>query len=105
MIKPENKPYQSVLAVLSVHLYGCDREINYLQRYDIGGGHKWSCSFSKASSRTLFFSNGGHGLRHSYAQERMDELKGLGLSRQVALETVSQELGHFRAEITEVYLR
>lgn len=82
-----------------------DREINYLQRYDIGGGHKWSCSFSKASSRTLFFSNGAHGLRHSYAQERMDELKGLGLSRQVALETVSQELGHFRAEITEVYLR
>ncbi|MBB1325655.1 site-specific integrase [Pseudoalteromonas sp. SR45-1] len=82
-----------------------DREINYLQRYDIGGGHKWSCSFSKASSRTLFFSNGGHGLRHSYAQERMDELKGLGFSRQIALETVSQELGHFRAEITEVYLR
>jgi hypothetical protein len=35
----------------------------------------------------------------------MDELKGLGLSRQVALETVSQELGHFRAEITEVYLK
>ncbi len=32
-----------------------DREINYLQRDDIGGGHKWSCSFSKASSRTLFF--------------------------------------------------
>ncbi|MDQ2045101.1 site-specific integrase [Pseudoalteromonas sp. 20-92] len=82
-----------------------DREINYLQRYDIGGGHKWSCSFSKASSRTLFFSNGGHGLRHSYAQERMAELKSLGLSRATALETVSQELGHFRAEITEVYLR
>lgn len=82
-----------------------DREINYLQRYDIGGGHKWSCSFSKASSRTLFFSNGGHGLRHSYAQERMNELKNLGLSRATALETVSQELGHFRAEITEIYLK
>ncbi|MBB1338757.1 site-specific integrase [Pseudoalteromonas sp. SR44-2] len=82
-----------------------DREINYLQRYDIGGGHKWSCSFSKASDRTLFFSNGGHGLRHSYAQERMLELKSLGLNRAVALETVSQELGHFRAEITEVYLK
>ncbi|WP_462167612.1 hypothetical protein [Pseudoalteromonas sp. GB43] len=82
-----------------------DREINYLQRYDIGGGHKWSCSFSKASCRTLFFSNGGHNIRHSYAQERMTELKSLGLSRANALETVSQELGHFRAEITEVYLR
>ena len=82
-----------------------DREINYLQRYDIGGGHKWSCSFSKASVRTLFFSNGGHGLRHSYAQERMNELKNLDFNRATALETVSQELGHFRAEITEVYLR
>ncbi|MBE0377722.1 hypothetical protein PPRY_a0285 [Pseudoalteromonas prydzensis ACAM 620] len=74
-----------------------------MQRYDIGGGHKWSCS--KASDRTLFFSNGGHGLRHSYAQERMNELKNFGLSRARALETESQELGHFRAEITEVYLR
>tara|TARA_Y100000780_G_scaffold173331_1_gene158442 strand:+ start:407 stop:514 length:108 start_codon:yes stop_codon:yes gene_type:complete len=35
----------------------------------------------------------------------MDELKKLGLGRATALETVSQELGHFRAEITEVYLR
>lgn len=82
-----------------------DREINYLQRYDIDNGHKWSCSFSKAPDRTLFFSNGGHGLRHSYAQERMTELKSLGLSRATVLETVSQELGHFRAEITEVYLK
>ncbi len=82
-----------------------DREINYLQRYDIGGGHKWSCSFSKASDRTLFFSNGGHGFRHSYAQERMAELRIFGLRRAIALETVSQELDHFRAEIIEVYLR
>ncbi|WP_232525483.1 hypothetical protein [Pseudoalteromonas sp. 1_2015MBL_MicDiv] len=81
-----------------------DREINYLQRYDIGGGHKWSCSFSKASNRVLFFSNGAHGLRHSYAQERMNELQKLGLSRLLALETVSQELGHFRAEITLAYI-
>ena len=35
----------------------------------------------------------------------MTELKSLGLNRAVALETVSQELGHFRAEITEVYLK
>ncbi|PKH93573.1 hypothetical protein CXF76_00535 [Pseudoalteromonas sp. 78C3] len=30
MIKPENKPYQSVLAVLSVHLYGCDKSYQQL---------------------------------------------------------------------------
>lgn len=81
-----------------------DREINYSQRYNIAGGKKWSDSFSKASNRTLLFSTGAHGLRHSYAQERMAELKSLGYKYETALETVSQEMGHFRAEITKVYL-
>ena len=81
-----------------------DRNINYLQRYDIGAGKQWSDSFSKASKRALFFSTGAHGLRHSYAQERMSELIALGHSRALALETTSQEMGHFRPEITEVYL-
>ncbi|TMP41292.1 integrase [Pseudoalteromonas citrea] len=81
-----------------------DRKINYLQLYDIAGGKKWSDSFSKASNRTLLFSTGAHGLRHSYAQERMVELKSLGFSYETALETVSQEIGHFRADITKVYL-
>ena len=35
----------------------------------------------------------------------MTELQNRGLTREQALETVSQELGHFRPEITEVYLR
>lgn len=81
-----------------------DRKINYLQRYDIGAGKRWSDSFSKASKRTLFFSTGAHGLRHSYAQERMRELMDIGFKRPLALEIVSQEMGHFRPEITEVYL-
>ncbi|WP_462150527.1 site-specific integrase [Pseudoalteromonas xiamenensis] len=81
-----------------------DRKINYLQRYDIAGGKKWSDSFQKASKRALLFSTGAHGLRHSYAQERMVELKTLGLKYETALKTVSIEMGHFRAEITEVYL-
>lgn len=82
-----------------------DRKINCLQRYDIGAGKRCSDSFSKASKRTLFFSTGTHGLRHSYAQERMSELIALGYYRAHALETVSQEMGHFRPRITEVYLR
>jgi len=81
-----------------------DREINYSQRYNVAGGKKWSDSFSKASNRALLFSTGAHGLRHSYAQERMVELKRLGLKYETALETVSQEMGHFRAEITYAYL-
>jgi integrase len=82
-----------------------DRDIKYTQRYDIGGGKNWSSSFSAAANRSLGWSRGAHGLRHTYAQERMNELQKLGLSRDKALETVSQELGHFRSGITEVYLR
>lgn len=82
-----------------------DRGVNYLQHYDIAGGKNWSNSFSAASSRALGWSRGGHGLRHSYAQERMNELQKRGLSQETTLETVSQELGHFRSEITKVYLR
>lgn len=52
-----------------------DRGVHYSQHYDIGGGRTWSQSFSSASKRELGFSNGAHGLRHSYAQERMNELQ------------------------------
>ena len=42
-------------------------------------------------------------MRHSYAQERMRELQRM-LLRSDALEVVSQELGHFRRDITLAYL-
>lgn len=81
-----------------------DRGVHYQSHYDIGGGQRWSNSVSAASERALGWSTGAHGLRHSYAQERMNELQ-YTLSRDRALETVSQEMGHFRPEITETYLR
>ncbi|MDF5533660.1 site-specific integrase, partial [Vibrio parahaemolyticus] len=52
-----------------------DRGVNYTSHYDINGGNRWSSSFTTASNRALNWSTGAHGLRHSYAQERMDELK------------------------------
>ena len=82
-----------------------DRGVHYTQHYAIGGGHTWSQSYSSASTRALGWSTGADGVRHSYAQSRMRELQNLGLMRDAALQTVSQELGHFRPEITEVYLR
>lgn len=82
-----------------------DRGIRYETRYDIGGGQAWSSSFGSASKRTLGWSTGAHGCRHSYAQVRMDELQGAGYRYADALSIISQELGHFRASITEVYLR
>ena len=82
-----------------------DRGVFYQQRYDLNGGNRWSSSFSTASQRSLGWSAGAHGVRHSYAQERMSELQKSGMTRDAALETVSQEMGHFRPEITETYLR
>jgi integrase len=82
-----------------------DRDIFYVQHYDIGGGHRWSDSFSKASKRELGWSNGAHGVRHTYAQMRMRSLQLVGFNYEQALGIVSQEMGHFRQDITEVYLR
>jgi len=82
-----------------------DRDVHYSQHYDIGGGRTWSQSFSSASKRELGFSNGGHGLRHSYAQERMAELQQRGMRYDQAKATVAQEVGHFDKDTTEAYLR
>ncbi|MDD2335325.1 MAG: site-specific integrase [Geobacteraceae bacterium] len=82
-----------------------DRGVNYIQHYDIGGGRAWSQSFSTASQRDLGFSSGAHGLRHSFAQERMDELQLRGINYEEAKRIVAQEVGHFDKDTTEVYLR
>ena len=82
-----------------------DREVRYVQHYDLGGGKQWADSFAKAAERALGWSEGAHGLRHSYAQARMETLQRLGYEYRNALEVVSQEMGHFRPDITEVYLR
>jgi len=81
-----------------------DREIRYASRYDVAGGEAWTRSFSRASYAALGWSRGAHGLRHSYAQERMAELQR-HLLYDDALEVVSQELGHFRPSITREYMR
>lgn len=83
-----------------------DRGINYVQKYDVVGGLRFSKSFSSVAQNNLGWSNGAHGLRHSYAQRRIDTLLyGHFCNYETALETVSQELGHFRPDITNTYLR
>lgn len=81
-----------------------DRGINYTTYYNIAAGHQFSDAFSKASIRALGYSNGAHGLRHSYAQNRYEQLAN-HLAREDVMRVISQELGHFRSDITEVYLR
>lgn len=82
-----------------------DRGVHYTRHYDVGGGNAWSKSFSDASKRELGWSTGAHGLRHAYAQERLAELQSQGLAYAEARETLSQELGHFREDVVETYLR
>ena len=93
----------------------CDREIAYLSHYNIGFGQNWSQSFSAASTIALGFSNGGHGLRHSYAKwrlahliEQFDSIPDSDFNvpaEERALLLLSQELGHFRLDIVYCYLR
>lgn len=82
-----------------------DRKVKYNTFYDIAGGNAFSKSFSDASKRSLGFSHGAHGLRHQYVQSRITTLKQMGYNELEAKRIVSQEVGHFRASITQVYMR
>ena len=48
---------------------------------------------------------GSHGFRHNFAQERVAELQEAGHGYSVALTMVSREMGHYREDITEHYLK
>lgn len=48
---------------------------------------------------------GSHGLRHNYAQSRMEQELSAGSDRRDALSDISREMGHFRPDITEHYLK
>jgi len=82
-----------------------DRGVVYHTQYNIAGGQSLSSAFSKASHEALGISRGFHGLRHGYAQRRMHELQSSGYDSDSAKGIVSRELGHFRKDITERYLK
>lgn len=48
---------------------------------------------------------GSHGLRHNFAQDRMAQELRDGVGRSIALTKIAVEMGHFREDITEHYLR
>ncbi|WP_158652728.1 hypothetical protein [Vibrio campbellii] len=60
-------------------------------------------TFSQLLKSDFDWSHGAHGLRYSYAQERMNHTVANESSSEKK-EIVSQELGHFRKEITSHYL-
>ena len=82
-----------------------DRGIQLQSYYNLPGGQRLTSAWSNASKFELGWSTGIHGLRHNYARNRMEELQSHGFYYSDALALISQEMGHFRPDITEVYLR
>ncbi len=82
-----------------------DRTIIYHSQYNLVQGKELTYQFGALSKEVLGYSSGAHGLRHAYAQERMDAYMNMGYSRDEALELTAVEMGHFRGEITEAYMR
>ena len=82
-----------------------EREINYVKRFGLIGGQEFSRKFTDLSNAVLGWSTGAHGLRHRFAQDRIQYLQLEGFYFQNALEIVAQELGHFSTKNTLSYLR
>lgn len=86
-------------------LHRIDRGIKYVTVYNLQGGKSFSNAWSQLSKEQLGHSHGAHGIRHTYAQLRMRELGRIGKTYDESKLIVSQELGHFRPSITDLYLR
>lgn len=82
-----------------------DRDRLIKDHYQLIGGNRFSSSITRLSKEVLGYSNGAHGFRHSFAQERMTVLQNSGLSLYNAKLQVSREMGHFRVSIVNAYLR
>ena len=94
-----------------------DRDIKYDCIYDIAGGNALSKAFARASKRWLGFNTGVHSLRHDWSKNRLKHLTNILLNCEldktitdkynrydIARAILSQEIGHYRPSITEVYL-
>ena len=75
------------------------------QYYALPAGNPLSQQWTRASQRALGYSHGIHGLRHTFAQQRVDELTRSGITWSLALERTSQLMGHYRTEEVLTYLR
>ena len=74
-----------------------DKAINQLQQFILRNRESVQ---DPDSNRSLTF----HGLRHTYAAEKYRQLITDGISELDAHLTVSQLLGHERADVTNIYL-
>ena len=75
------------------------------QYYDLPAGNYLSKLWTAAAKHMLDGSHGIHGVRHTYAQQRMAQLQDAGMTWQLAKTCVSQTMGHYRAKEVDTYLR
>lgn len=75
------------------------------QYYDLPAGLNLSTIWSAASRQVFFTSRGLHGLRHTFAQERLREMLQAGMTWDKARECVSQQMGHYRISELDTYLK
>jgi len=75
------------------------------QYYDLPAGWRLSLGWTETSRQTFGFSHGIHGLRHTFAQERVKAMQTLDMTWDKILECVSQQMGHYRPDQVKVYLR
>lgn len=88
---------------LSPGLYNdIQQELAANGRIDVNQNHLRSAV--RAIAGPEYAQRGIHGLRYNYAQARLRVLQEHGMSRDVAKAVVSEEMGHHRSSITEVYL-
>lgn len=69
------------------------------------GYRKYSSEVHRTAKKVGEFYTGTHDFRYNYAQNRMNEVIDKGYSYEQALQQVSWDMGHERADITEIYLR
>jgi integrase len=82
-----------------------NRGARFIPLYDLPGGAKLSSWFHAFAKKTIGKSHGFHGLRHTYAQTRLHDLCLMDVPMNMAMLTVSEELGHFREKITSMYTK
>lgn len=82
-----------------------EKYINENGKLKIDDPRAYRDAIKQASNVTNQNYTGSHGLRHTYAQNRMNELQTEGVGYRTACLIVSREMGHERPSITELYLR
>lgn len=81
-----------------------DRGVRYQSIYAIGGGGQaWSQSFTSASTRALGWSAGGHAIRATWVNARIEQLQAAGYGIDDAKAITTQNCGHFSVATLAFY--